>query len=190
MAAGDHRPRQRLSAGGERSGEPGRQGNHRSGLRTAAPHNSACSGRDPGQRVASREKFQHYRCGPPLFLVATDAPEPAGCRCGEVITGRCSSRPIAVCSAASARRSPRWALHGEQRRELCGVVQVRTGAKRNQKVESRQRKSERCHDPSSADILLGHGGGGQLMDQLLDEVVRPYIANPILEEALTAGSSI
>ncbi len=36
-------------------------------------------------------------------------------------------------------------------------------------------------------ILLGHGGGGQLMDQLLDEVVRPQIGNEILAEGLDSG---
>jgi hydrogenase expression/formation protein HypE len=36
-------------------------------------------------------------------------------------------------------------------------------------------------------ILLGHGGGGQLMDQLLDEVVRPHITNPTLEEGLDSA---
>ena len=35
-------------------------------------------------------------------------------------------------------------------------------------------------------ILLGHGGGGQLMDQLLDELVRPHIANELLSEGLAA----
>jgi hydrogenase expression/formation protein HypE len=36
-------------------------------------------------------------------------------------------------------------------------------------------------------ILLGHGGGGALMDQLLDEVVRPAIRNEILDEGLDSG---
>ena len=36
-------------------------------------------------------------------------------------------------------------------------------------------------------VLLGHGGGGQLMDQLLDEVVRPHLANEILNEGLDSG---
>ena len=38
-----------------------------------------------------------------------------------------------------------------------------------------------------ANILLSHGGGGQLMDQLLDEVVRPHIANDALNEGLDSG---
>lgn len=38
-----------------------------------------------------------------------------------------------------------------------------------------------------ANVLLGHGGGGQLMDQLLDEVVRPQIANELLSEGLDSG---
>ncbi len=37
------------------------------------------------------------------------------------------------------------------------------------------------------EILLGHGGGGQLMDQLLDEVVRPVLGNEILNEGLDSG---
>jgi hydrogenase expression/formation protein HypE len=36
-------------------------------------------------------------------------------------------------------------------------------------------------------ILLGHGGGGQLMDQLLDEVVRPQLGNEVLSEGLDSG---
>lgn len=40
------------------------------------------------------------------------------------------------------------------------------------------------HSPT---ILLAHGGGGQLMDRLLDEVVRPYLANPMLDEGLDSG---
>lgn len=38
-----------------------------------------------------------------------------------------------------------------------------------------------------ANIMMGHGGGGQLMDQLLDEVVRPVIGNEILAEGLDSG---
>jgi hydrogenase expression/formation protein HypE len=38
-----------------------------------------------------------------------------------------------------------------------------------------------------ANILLGHGGGGQLMDQLLDAVVRPQIGNEVLSEGLDSG---
>jgi hydrogenase expression/formation protein HypE len=30
-------------------------------------------------------------------------------------------------------------------------------------------------------VLLAHGGGGQLMDELLEEVVRPSLANPLLD---------
>ena len=36
-------------------------------------------------------------------------------------------------------------------------------------------------------ILLAHGGGGQLMDQLLDEVVRPLLGNDILNDGLDSG---
>ena len=38
-----------------------------------------------------------------------------------------------------------------------------------------------------ANILLGHGGGGQLMDQLLNGVVRPVLGNEILNEGLDSG---
>lgn len=38
-----------------------------------------------------------------------------------------------------------------------------------------------------ANILLGHGGGGQLMDQLLEEIVRPHLANEALSEGLDSG---
>ena len=38
-----------------------------------------------------------------------------------------------------------------------------------------------------ANILLGHGGGGQLMDQLLEEIVRPQLRNAILDEGLDSG---
>jgi hydrogenase expression/formation protein HypE len=40
---------------------------------------------------------------------------------------------------------------------------------------------------TSANILMGHGGGGQLMDQLLDEVVRPVVGNEILAQGLDSG---
>lgn len=36
-------------------------------------------------------------------------------------------------------------------------------------------------------ILLAQGGGGQLMDQLLAEVIRPPLNNPILQEGLDSG---
>lgn len=36
-------------------------------------------------------------------------------------------------------------------------------------------------------VLLGHGGGGQLMDQLLNEIVRPAVGNEILAEGLDSG---
>jgi len=36
-------------------------------------------------------------------------------------------------------------------------------------------------------VLLAHGGGGQLMDQLLDEVVRPLLGNEMLDEGLDSG---
>jgi hydrogenase expression/formation protein HypE len=36
-------------------------------------------------------------------------------------------------------------------------------------------------------ILLAHGGGGQLMDQLLNEVVRPRVGNEILAQGLDSG---
>lgn len=36
-------------------------------------------------------------------------------------------------------------------------------------------------------ILMAHGGGGQLMDQLLNEIVRPQLGNPILDEGLDSG---
>lgn len=39
----------------------------------------------------------------------------------------------------------------------------------------------------STNIVMGHGGGGQLMDQLLDEVVRPAVGNEILAEGLDSG---
>ena len=38
-----------------------------------------------------------------------------------------------------------------------------------------------------SNILLAHGGGGQLMDQLLEQIVRPRISNSILEEGLDSG---
>ena len=47
-----------------------------------------------------------------------DDPEPAGCRCGEVITGRCTPADCGlfgqVLHAAEAGR----AVHGEQRRDV------------------------------------------------------------------------
>ena len=36
-------------------------------------------------------------------------------------------------------------------------------------------------------ILMAHGGGGQLMDQLLNEIVRPQLGNAILDEGLDSG---
>ncbi len=39
----------------------------------------------------------------------------------------------------------------------------------------------------SGTILLAHGGGGQLTDELLEQVVRPRLGNPLLDAQLDSG---
>ncbi len=78
-----------------------------------------------GSGLAIREKYQRFDATRRFGLVAMDAPEPPGCRCGEVITGRCEPvdcalfagrctpiTPVGPCMVSSEGSCAAWFKYG------------------------------------------------------------------------------
>ncbi len=72
-----------------------------------APANWRALGIIPGSGLRIREAYSEFDAVRRFGLVAKDAPEPAGCRCGEVITGRCTP---ADCCLFGKRCTPMTAV--------------------------------------------------------------------------------
>jgi hydrogenase expression/formation protein HypD len=91
----------------------------------AAPAKWRALGEIPGSGLRIRDQYAHYDAIRRFGLKATDAPEPAGCRCGEVITGRCSPAdcglfrrkctplsPVGPCMVSSEGTCAAWFKYG------------------------------------------------------------------------------
>lgn len=63
-------------------------------------------GRLPGSGLAIRAEFSNYDAAARFGVVPSDAPEPNGCRCGDVITGRCTPIECRLFARACTPTSP------------------------------------------------------------------------------------
>ncbi len=90
-----------------------------------APANWRALGVIPGSGLAIRPQFSRFDATLRFELVAKDAPEPAGCRCGQVITGRCTPAdcglfgtrctpmdPVGPCMVSSEGSCAAWFKYG------------------------------------------------------------------------------
>ena len=95
-----------------------------------APANWRALGVIPGSGLKLREEYARFDAAQRFGLVAKDAPEPAGCRCGEVITGRCSPAdcrlfgarctplsPVGPCMVSSEGTCAAWFKYGGEKAE-------------------------------------------------------------------------
>jgi hydrogenase expression/formation protein HypD len=82
-------------------------------------------GEIPGSGLRVRDSYAEFDAVRRFGLVAGDAPEPAGCRCGEVITGRCTPAdcklfvrrctplsPVGPCMVSSEGSCAAWFKYG------------------------------------------------------------------------------
>ena len=82
----------------------------------------------PGSGLAIRPQFSQFDAAKRFGLMGQDAPEPAGCQCGQVITGRCTpadcglfgSRctpmdPVGPCMVSSEGTCAAWFKYGRPR---------------------------------------------------------------------------
>jgi len=108
----------------------------------------------PGSGLKLREAFAPPRRRAPLRHRPAEVPDPAACRCGSVLKGIVSPPECQLfgraCTPSAGRR-----LHGQQRGQLRGLLQVR---------------GDRM---SGERILLGHGSGGRMMHRLIRDVMAP-----------------
>ena len=94
----------------------------------SASANWRALGNIPGSGLAIRPQFSQFDAAKRFGLLAEDAPEPAGCRCGQVITGRCTpadcglfgSRctpmdPVGPCMVSSEGTCAAWFKYGRPR---------------------------------------------------------------------------
>jgi hydrogenase expression/formation protein HypD len=97
----------------------------------AAPAKWRALGEIPGSGLRIRDQYVKFDAVRRYGLVATDAPEPAGCRCGEVITGRCTPadcglfrrkctpmNPIGPCMVSSEGSCAAWFKYGKTKEEI------------------------------------------------------------------------
>lgn len=91
-----------------------------------APAQWRALGKIAGSGLALREPFARFDAAKRFDLAAQDAPEPAGCRCGEVITGRCTPAdcrlfggrctpldPVGPCMVSSEGTCAAWFKYGK-----------------------------------------------------------------------------
>ena len=82
----------------------------------------------PGSGLAIRAEYSDYDAALRYGLTALDAPEPAGCRCGEVITGQCTPAdcrlfggrctpftPVGPCMVSSEGSCAAWFKYGRKK---------------------------------------------------------------------------
>ena len=95
---------------------------------TPAPARWRALGEIPASGLAIRPEYDEFDAIQRYNLQAQDAPEPAGCRCGEVITGRCTPAdcglfakrctpltPVGPCMVSSEGSCAAWFKYGRQR---------------------------------------------------------------------------
>jgi hydrogenase expression/formation protein HypD len=103
----------------------------------------------PQSGLAIREKYGRFDAMRRFGLVAKDVPEPAGCRCGEVITGRCTPaqcglfgkkctpiEPIGPCMVSSEGTCQAWFKYRREARRHEGT-EARRGGRPQQAVAER-----------------------------------------------------
>ena len=84
----------------------------------------------PGSGLAIRAQYAPFDAIKKFGLLAADAPEPPGCRCGEVITGRCAPvecglfarrctplSPVGPCMVSSEGSCAAWFKYGQGKAE-------------------------------------------------------------------------